>query len=76
MQGFISLDYLDRTDEALAQLAVWAMEDKIAFRNDIQEGFEAIPETFMCLVEGKNEGKQLLKLGDPKTLENLSAADF
>ncbi|MBK6286695.1 MAG: hypothetical protein IPF49_03440 [Gammaproteobacteria bacterium] len=30
----------DRNDEALAQLAVWAMEDKIAFRNDIQEGFE------------------------------------
>lgn len=74
MQGFIALDYYDRTDEALAQLAVWAMEDKIAFRNDIQEGFEAIPDTFMRLFEGKNEGKQLLKLQDPESIENLQAA--
>jgi hypothetical protein len=73
MQGFIALDYMDRTDEALAQLAVWAMEDKIAFRNDIQEGFEAIPDTFMRLFEGRNQGKQLLKLGDPKTSEDLQA---
>ncbi|MBK6288927.1 MAG: NADP-dependent oxidoreductase [Gammaproteobacteria bacterium] len=71
MQGFIALDYYDRNDEALAQLAVWAMEDKIAFRNDIQEGFDAIPATFLRLFEGKNEGKQLLKLGDPESLENL-----
>jgi NADPH-dependent curcumin reductase CurA len=68
MQGFIALDYYERTDEALAQLAVWAMEDKIAFRHDIQEGFDAIPGTFLRLFEGKNEGKQLLKLGDPESL--------
>lgn len=68
MQGFIALDYLDRTDEALAQLAVWAMEDKIAFRNDVQEGFESIPDAFMRLFEGRNQGKQLLKLADPESL--------
>ena len=66
MQGFISIDYSERIDEALAQLSVWAIEDKIAFRNDIQEGFENIPSTFMRLFEGKNQGKQLLKLSDPE----------
>lgn len=30
----------------------------------------------MRLFEGKNDGKQLLKLSDPKTLENLPAAGF
>ncbi len=70
MQGFIALDYYDRTDEALAQLAVWAMEDKIAFRNDVQEGFENIPSTFMRLFEGRNQGKQLLKLADPEPTES------
>ncbi len=70
MQGFIALDYIDRTDEALAQLAVWAMEDKIAFRNDVQEGFENIPDTFMRLFEGRNQGKQLLKLADPEAVES------
>lgn len=47
------------------------MEDKIAFRHDIQEGFDAIPDPFMSLFECKNEGKQLLKLGDPEPVENL-----
>lgn len=73
MQGFIALDYIERTDEALAQLAVWAMEDKIAFRDDVQEGFDAIPDTFMRLFEGRNQGKQLLKLDEPDTKEQLLA---
>ena len=65
MQGFVVLDYYDRIDETLAQLVVWAMDDKIAFRNDIQQGFEQIPQTFMRLFEGRNQGKQMIKLADP-----------
>jgi len=74
MQGFIALDYYDRMGESLEKLAVWALEDKLAFRNDIQQGFEAIPATFMRLFEGENQGKQLLKLSDPESLENLLSA--
>ncbi len=66
MQGFIALDYYDRMDEALAQLAVWALEGNFAFRNDIQEGFEEIPAAFMRLFEGKNQGKQLLRISEPE----------
>ena len=69
MQGFIALDYFDRMDEALEKLAVWALQDKLAFRNDVQEGFESIPATFMRLFEGKNQGKQLLKLNTLLTEE-------
>jgi NADPH-dependent curcumin reductase CurA len=65
MQGFIMIDYLDRIDEAMADLVTWVMEGKIAYREDIQEGFENIPDTFFRLFEGKNNGKQLLKLADP-----------
>lgn len=72
MQGFITLDYYDRTEEALEKLAVWALADKLAFRNDIQEGFNAIPETFMRLFEGKNQGKQLLRLDQPQPVEALA----
>ncbi|MEH6583774.1 MAG: NADP-dependent oxidoreductase [Halioglobus sp.] len=71
MQGFITLDYYDRTEEALEKLAVWALADKLAFRNDIQEGFNAIPETFMRLFEGKNQGKQLLRLDQAEATEKL-----
>lgn len=71
MQGFITLDYYDRMDKALEKLAVWALADKIAFRNDIQQGFDRIPATFMRLFEGKNQGKQLLRLSDPKSIERV-----
>ncbi|MEP5566986.1 MAG: NADP-dependent oxidoreductase [Halioglobus sp.] len=65
MQGFIVLDYLDRAEEAFGELAAWVMEGKIAWREDIQEGFENIPATLERLFDGRNQGKQLLKLADP-----------
>ena len=62
MQGFIVLDYLDRADEAFTELAAWVMDGKIAWREDTQEGFENIPATLARLFDGRNQGKQLLKL--------------
>jgi NADPH-dependent curcumin reductase CurA len=66
MQGFIVLDYLDRADEAYAEIADWVMGGKIAWREDIQEGFDNIPATLQRLFRGENRGKQLLKLADPE----------
>jgi NADPH-dependent curcumin reductase CurA len=65
MQGFIVLDYLDRANEAFTELGGWVMNGDIAWREDIQEGFENIPTTLQRLFDGRNTGKQLLKLADP-----------
>jgi len=65
MQGFIVMDYLDRREEAMADLLGWLGEGKLAWREDIQEGFENIPATLLRLYEGRNQGKQLLKLAAP-----------
>jgi NADPH-dependent curcumin reductase CurA len=65
MQGFIVLDYLHRANEAIDALATWVMAGEIAWREDIQEGFENIPVTLQRLFTGSNVGKQLLKLADP-----------
>lgn len=65
MQGFIVIDYLDRAEEAFGELANWVMAGDIAWREDIQEGFENIPATLQRLFDGRNQGKQLLKLADP-----------
>jgi len=65
MQGFIVLDYLDRAGEAIDALAGWVMAGEIAWREDIQEGFENIPATLQRLFDGRNVGKQLLRLADP-----------
>jgi NADPH-dependent curcumin reductase CurA len=66
MQGFIVIDYLDRASEAIEALSAWVMDGEIAWREDIQEGFEQIPTTLQRLFDGRNIGKQLLKLADPQ----------
>ena len=65
MQGFIVIDYMARFEEAMTELAGWVMDGKIAWREDVQEGFENIPATFQRLFRGENQGKQMLKLADP-----------
>jgi NADPH-dependent curcumin reductase CurA len=66
MQGFIVIDFLDRAEEAIGQLMEWVMAGEIAWREDVQEGFDNIPATFQRLFDGRNVGKQLLKLADPE----------
>jgi NADPH-dependent curcumin reductase CurA len=65
MQGFIMIDYIDRVAEAIDALTGWVMNGDIVWREDIQEGFENIPATLQRLFDGRNVGKQLLKLADP-----------
>lgn len=66
MQGFIMLDYIERVEEAMAELLPWVLEGEIVWREDVQSGFDNIPATFLRLFDGRNEGKQLLHLADPQ----------
>ncbi|QFU76202.1 NADP-dependent oxidoreductase [Halioglobus maricola] len=66
MQGFIVIDYLQHAAEAMAALADWVTTGQIAWQEDVQEDFEAIPATLQRLYEGRNQGKQLLRLADPE----------
>ena len=65
MEGFIVLDFADRFIEAIINLGTWVSEGKIVYQEDIAEGLENCPETLARLFEGKNLGKQLLKISDP-----------
>ncbi len=62
MQGFVAGDFYRKYNETLADLGKWEKEGLIAHREDVQHGFEKIPETFMRLFNGMNKGKQLLEL--------------
>lgn len=65
MEGFIVMDYAPSFDMALKELTNWVTVGEIKYKEDIQEGFENIPKTFLRIFEGKNFGKQLLKIADP-----------
>ena len=65
MEGFIILDYVARMAEGAKALAGLMAEGKLKTAEDIQEGFENCPATLRRLFEGKNLGKQMLKVSDP-----------
>jgi len=62
MQGFLVLDYLPKSQEAVEKLAGLVLEGKIKHLEDIQEGLENCPQTLNRLFTGENFGKQMLKL--------------
>jgi hypothetical protein len=65
MEGFIVLDYAPRFAEGVQALAKFMAEGKLKTVEDVQHGFDNIPATLRRLFEGKNLGKQLLKIADP-----------
>ena len=65
MEGFIVIDYMNRSHEAVPELLGWIQAGELKFQEDMQEGFENIPATLTRLFTGANLGKQLLKIADP-----------
>lgn len=62
MQGYIVSNYQDKFPAAITQLTTWLQEDKLTYTETIVDGFENIPQAFIDLFEGKNEGKMVVKV--------------
>lgn len=62
MEGFIVIDYMDRSHIAVPELLAWVKSGELVNQVDVQEGFDNIPDTLNRLFTGKNVGKQVLKL--------------
>jgi NADPH-dependent curcumin reductase CurA len=62
IRGFLIADFAARFPEGLAQLAAWLKQGKLTYSETIVEGFEQLPEAFIGLFEGRNEGKMLVKV--------------
>ena len=66
VKGFIVSDHLDRMPAFLGDCTPWVREGKLKFREDIVDGLERAPAAFIGLLEGKNFGKMLVRVGaDP-----------
>ena len=61
LQGFIVRNYTDRFSEAHSHLLNWFNEGKLKYTETIIEGFDKLPEAFLGLFNGKNQGKMLVK---------------
>lgn len=65
MRGFLLMHYAQHGAEALTALQGWVRAGDLRFAEDIVDGLELAPATLRRLFEGKNLGKQLLKVSDP-----------
>ena len=65
MQGFLVFTFLDRAQQAVADLAGWVAEGKIKNQIDVVEGLENAPDALRRLFTGANLGKQLVKVAEP-----------
>lgn len=62
LRGFICSDHLDLWKPALKELGALVHEGKLKYRESIVEGLKNAPAAFIGLLNGKNLGKQLVKL--------------
>ena len=63
-QGFIVTDYNDMYPDFVRDVSGWIREGRMRYREDIVDGIENVPETMIGLLEGKNFGKQLVRVAD------------
>jgi NADPH-dependent curcumin reductase CurA len=55
---------MSRAAEAIGALAGWVQAGKIKNKVDVQHRLENAPATLRRLFEGRNEGKQLLRVAE------------
>jgi hypothetical protein len=67
IQGFIVSDHWQRFGEYRAMAAPLVRSGEIKYREDIVNGLDRAPEAFIGLLQGRNFGKLLVKLGDDPT---------
>ncbi|HJT89995.1 MAG TPA: NADP-dependent oxidoreductase, partial [Bryobacteraceae bacterium] len=64
VEGFLVFQYADRYEEGLRQLGTWLREGRLKYREDVVVGLENAPKAFIRMMEGRNIGKQLVKIAE------------
>ena len=62
IEGFLISDYAPRFGEGLRQLSIWFGEGKLKYEETIEEGLENAPRAFIGMLQGRNTGKQLVRV--------------
>ncbi|MFM7395842.1 MAG: NADP-dependent oxidoreductase [Gammaproteobacteria bacterium] len=62
MEAFFIYEMSERFERAEAQLADWIAAGKLHYQEDILEGLEQMPAALIRLFEGRNVGKQLVRV--------------
>lgn len=64
LRGFIVSDFADQQAAFLRDVSGWIRDGRIRYREDIAEGLENAPRTFLRLFRGENFGKLLVRVAE------------
>jgi NADPH-dependent curcumin reductase CurA len=64
VQGFLVSGCAERFPAGRARLARWLKQGKLKYREDIAQGIAAAPQAFIAMLQGKNQGQQLVQLAE------------
>lgn len=62
IEGFIVSEHADVWPQALQELGALAAAGELRWRESVAEGLQAAPEAFLGMLQGRNFGKQLVRL--------------
>jgi NADPH-dependent curcumin reductase CurA len=67
IKGFIVSDHMARMGDFLKDCGGWLRDGRLKHREDVVVGLEKAPEAFIGLLQGKNFGKLLVRVGEDPT---------
>ena len=67
IRGFIVWDFADQEAEFRDTVAGWLRDGRIKYREDVVEGLENAPRAFQGLLQGRNFGKQIIRVAPDPT---------
>jgi NADPH-dependent curcumin reductase len=67
IKGFIVSDHMVRLGDFLKDCGGWLRDGRLKYREDVVVGLEKAPEAFIGLLQGKNFGKLLVRVGEDPT---------
>jgi len=69
IRGFIVWDFADQEAEFRDTVAGWLRDGRIKYREDVIDGLENAPRAFQGLLEGRNFGKQIIRVAPGPTTQ-------
>lgn len=64
IQGFIVTDHPDACQEYVAKASAWLDVGKLIYHETIADGIENAPTAFIDMLQGRNTGKQIVRLAE------------
>ncbi|MGZ8410501.1 MAG: NADP-dependent oxidoreductase, partial [Hyphomicrobium sp.] len=61
LRGFIVSDFAPKQADFLRDVGEWVRTGRLKYREDIVDGLEKAPASFLGMLQGKNFGKMLVR---------------